>query len=165
MTAIGTRARERRLDRGVLGTRHDAEPRRHRAGVRAEFPPEVALGIHAIALVNELGAAAKVDGTGVRFRGYLRTAWTNPPEVVAKISAITGNDIVTGKATEPAEAIAAGAPELAVRRRLRGRPRRADDSRRGDRRRERGRDSRGDATRSPPAAGRPRAPEARVRVQ
>jgi hypothetical protein len=74
-------------------------------------PAEVALGVHAIALVNELGAAAKVDATGVRFRAHLRTAWTNPPELVAKIAAISGGDIVTGRATEPAKAIAAGAPD------------------------------------------------------
>ncbi|NVB83140.1 MAG: hypothetical protein HOV81_32500 [Kofleriaceae bacterium] len=71
---------------------------------------EVAVGIHAIALVNELGAAIKVESTGVKLRAYLRTAWTNPPEVVSKISAISGNDIVTGKATEPAAAIASSAP-------------------------------------------------------
>ena len=64
MTRVGTRARRRRLDRGVLGTRHDAEPRRDRAD-DAGGSAEVALGIHAIALVNELGAAAKVDGHGV----------------------------------------------------------------------------------------------------
>lgn len=75
-----------------------------------DAPVEVALGIHAIALVNELGAAVKVEGTGVKLRGYLRTVWTNPPEVVSRISAITGNEIVSGKATEPAAAIAASAP-------------------------------------------------------
>ncbi|HSD89038.1 MAG TPA: hypothetical protein VLB44_16030 [Kofleriaceae bacterium] len=75
-----------------------------------DVPLEVALGIHAIALVNELGAAAKVDAHGLSFRGYLRTAWTNPPDVFAKIAAITGNDIVTGKAGEPAKSIAAASP-------------------------------------------------------
>lgn len=76
-----------------------------------DVPADVALGIHAIGLVNELGAAAKVDATGVRFRGFLRTAWTNPPDVVKAIASIAGTDIVTGKATEPAKAIAARAPD------------------------------------------------------
>ncbi|HUS33483.1 MAG TPA: hypothetical protein VMZ53_33505, partial [Kofleriaceae bacterium] len=80
------------------------------APATADVPAEVALGIHAIALINELGAAAKVDPTGVTFRAYLRTAWTNPPGVLAKIAAITGNEIVTGKATEPAAAIATATP-------------------------------------------------------
>ena len=75
-----------------------------------DVPAEVAIGIHAIALVNELGAAVKVEGTGVKLGGYLRSAWSNPPEVVSRISAITGNEIVTGKATEPAAAIVASAP-------------------------------------------------------
>jgi hypothetical protein len=80
------------------------------APATTDVPPEVALGIHAIALVNELGAAAKVDPQGVTLRAYLRTAWTNPADVLAKIAAITGNEIVTGKATEPAKKIAAEAP-------------------------------------------------------
>lgn len=75
-----------------------------------EVPPEVAVGIKAIALINELGAAAKVDGHGMSFRAFLRTAWTNPPEVVSKVSAIPGEDIVTGKAGEPAKQIAGAAP-------------------------------------------------------
>ncbi|HEX5060776.1 MAG TPA: hypothetical protein VFV99_15515, partial [Kofleriaceae bacterium] len=73
-------------------------------------PPEVALGIHAMSLVNELGVAARVDKQGITFRAVLRTAWDNPPAVVDKITKFPGNDILTGKATEPAKAIAAGAP-------------------------------------------------------
>lgn len=72
--------------------------------------PEVAVGIKAIALINELGAAAKVDAHGLSFRASLRTAWTNPPDIVAKVSSIPGEDIVTGKAGEPAKQIAANAP-------------------------------------------------------
>lgn len=75
-----------------------------------QVAPEIAVGIKAIALVNELGAAAKVDAHGMVFRGFLRTAWTNPPDVVAKVSSIPGEDIVTGKAGEPAKQIAAAAP-------------------------------------------------------
>ena len=75
-----------------------------------DVPLEVSLGVHAIALVNELGVAAKVDPKGVTFRGYIRTAWTNPKDVFAKIAAITGSDIATGKATEPAREIAAASP-------------------------------------------------------
>ncbi|HEY5922616.1 MAG TPA: type II secretion system protein GspG [Kofleriaceae bacterium] len=73
-------------------------------------PREVALGVHAMALVNELGVGARVDKDGLRFRAVMRTAWANPPAVVAKILPISGADIMTGKATEPAKAIAASAP-------------------------------------------------------
>ncbi|HEY5950516.1 MAG TPA: hypothetical protein VIV40_33725 [Kofleriaceae bacterium] len=75
-----------------------------------EIPPEVALGIHAMALVNELGAAVRVDKDGMRFRGVLRTAWTNPPAVTEKIIKVSGNDVVSGKATAPALAIVKQAP-------------------------------------------------------
>jgi hypothetical protein len=75
-----------------------------------EVPAGVALGVHLMALVNELGAAAKVDATGVKFRAHLRTVWTNTPDVVAKYVAVSGNDIITGKATEAGKAIVATAP-------------------------------------------------------
>jgi hypothetical protein len=74
-----------------------------------EASRQVALGIHAMALVNELGAGIRVDKDGVRFRALIRTAWANPPDVLAKVIQISGNDIVTGKATETAKQIAAGA--------------------------------------------------------
>lgn len=75
-----------------------------------EVPAQVALGIHAIALVNELGLGARVDKDGLRFRAFLRTAWANPPALVPRILEIDGNDIVTGKAMMPAQALAAIAP-------------------------------------------------------
>jgi hypothetical protein len=75
-----------------------------------DVPDEVALGIHAMALVNELGAGLKVEADGLRFRAFMRTVWANPPDVVAKYVAITGSDILTGKATEQAKALAATAP-------------------------------------------------------
>jgi hypothetical protein len=70
-------------------------------------PPEVALSIHAMALVNELGAGVRVDQNGLRFRAFARTVWTNPPALVDRIVSIAGNDIVTGKASEATAAIAA----------------------------------------------------------
>jgi hypothetical protein len=75
-----------------------------------DVPEQVALGIHAMALVNEVGAAASVDATGMKFRAYVRTAFANPPDVVAKYVAISGNDIITGKATETGKAIVQTAP-------------------------------------------------------
>jgi hypothetical protein len=76
-----------------------------------EVPSSVALGVHLMALVNELGAAAKVDPTGVKFRAHLRTVWTNTSDVVTKYVAVSGNDIISGKATELAKSIVATAPD------------------------------------------------------
>jgi hypothetical protein len=75
-----------------------------------EMPEQIALGIHAMALLNELGAAASVDQTGMKFRAFVRTAWANPADVVAKYVAVSGNDIVSGKATETAKTIVQAAP-------------------------------------------------------
>lgn len=75
-----------------------------------EVPAGVGLGIHLMALANELGAAAKVDANGVKFRAHIRTVWTNTPDVVAKYIAVPGSDIITGKATETAKSIVATAP-------------------------------------------------------
>jgi hypothetical protein len=75
-----------------------------------EIPPAGAAALHAISLVNELGAGLVIDDQGIRFRGVLRTAWANPPELAAKVVAIPGADIVHGVATEPARALAAANP-------------------------------------------------------
>jgi hypothetical protein len=76
----------------------------------SEVPEQVALGIHAMALVNELGAALKVEPDALRFRALIRTVWSNPPDVVTKYVAVSGADIISGKATEQGKAIAAAAP-------------------------------------------------------
>lgn len=75
-----------------------------------EIPPAGAAALHAISLVNELGAGLVLDDQGIRFRGVLRTAWANPPELAAAVVAIPGADIVHGVATEPARALAAANP-------------------------------------------------------
>jgi hypothetical protein len=75
-----------------------------------EVPEQVAFGIHAMALVNELGAAVRVEADGITFRAFLRTAWANPSDVVAKYIAVSGAEIVTGKATDAGKSLAATAP-------------------------------------------------------
>jgi hypothetical protein len=75
----------------------------------AEINPEGSAAIHAIALVNELGVGIKVDAKGVKLRGVIRTVWANPHELATKLAAISGSEIVTGKANDPAKAIAASA--------------------------------------------------------
>ena len=75
-----------------------------------DVDPNIAVGIHMLSLLNELGAALKVDADGMRFRGYIRTAWANPPELAKKLVAVSGSDIVTGKATEANKQLAAASP-------------------------------------------------------
>lgn len=70
---------------------------------------EGSAAIHAISLVNELGIGIKVDAKGMKMRGVIRTVWANPPDLAMRIAAISGADIVTGKANDPAKAIAASA--------------------------------------------------------
>jgi hypothetical protein len=81
------------------------------AATTTNVPDEVAFGIHAMALMNELGAAVRVEQDGVRFRAAMRTVWANPPDVVAKYVTVSGADIASGKATETARQIAATAPD------------------------------------------------------
>ncbi len=78
---------------------------------QSDVPDQIALGIHAMALVNELGIAAKVETTGVRFRGFLRTVWSNHDDIVASYVAVPGKDIIMGKATDAGSALAASAPQ------------------------------------------------------
>jgi hypothetical protein len=72
-----------------------------------DLPPEASAAVHAMALVNELGVGLKVAKDGLTLRGMMRTTWANPPELAAKLIAISGDDIVHGRATEPAKAAAA----------------------------------------------------------
>ena len=76
----------------------------------SEIGPEGSAAIHAISLVNELGIGIKVDSKGLKMRGVIRTVWANPHALATQLAMISGADIVTGKANEPARAIAASAP-------------------------------------------------------
>jgi hypothetical protein len=76
-----------------------------------DVPPEASFGFHAMSLLDEVGIGVRGDAKmGTAFRVFVRTVFANPADVVAKVVAISGSDIVTGKATQPAKAIAEGAP-------------------------------------------------------
>jgi hypothetical protein len=77
----------------------------------AQMPPEAFLGIRTMAMVNELGLGFRVDGDVVRYLGSIRTAWSNPDDVVAKILAITPQQIAEGKAGAAAKAIVDAHPK------------------------------------------------------
>lgn len=75
-----------------------------------DLPPQALFGIRAMAMLNELGFAVRIDGDTVRFIATLRTGWANPDDVVAKLSAISPQDFLQSKTGPAAKAIADGAP-------------------------------------------------------
>jgi hypothetical protein len=74
------------------------------------LPEEAKLLLRGLLYLNELGVAIWLDDDFIRFRAIARTAWANPDDVIAKLAAITGDDIAQGKAGDRAKAIAAAAP-------------------------------------------------------
>ncbi len=76
----------------------------------AVIPPQFLVGMRLFALLDEAGLAVRMDGDTLRGVLAVRTAWANPPEVVAKIVAIKPEDLLGGRTAEAAKAIAAAAP-------------------------------------------------------
>lgn len=74
------------------------------------IPTQVQIGLRALSVLSELGAASHVEGDKLHVTFVLRTIWSNPDDVVAKIIAITPQMFLDGKAPEAAAAIVAGAP-------------------------------------------------------
>jgi hypothetical protein len=67
--------------------------------------------LHALAALNELGVAVRVDGDALRFVLGVRTAFANPDVVVAQLSALTVRQIFDGSAAPIARRIAATRPK------------------------------------------------------
>jgi len=82
------------------------------AGPPGSLSDEDRLSIRALALLDELGAAVRrePDGDGLAFVIALRTAFANPDDVVARLLAISADDIVSGRAAAAARPIAEAAP-------------------------------------------------------
>ncbi|MEO6777362.1 MAG: hypothetical protein ABI467_30825 [Kofleriaceae bacterium] len=78
-------------------------------------PPDgigiVHLAMRAMVMVNELGAAIKIDGETLRFVFGVRTAWSNPDAVVAKLAALDVDQLIAGKGGDLAKPIIASAPD------------------------------------------------------
>jgi hypothetical protein len=77
----------------------------------AQQDPQFQLGIRAMMLLNEAGIGVRVDGDKVSIVGVLRTAWSNPDDVVAKLAAFPTADLLAGKG--PAFAASLGKAPLA----------------------------------------------------
>ncbi len=71
---------------------------------------EARLGLRVMSLLNELGIAVRADGDTLRVLGTFRTAWSNPDDVVAKLTAIDPSTIPNGKAAATAKQIANASP-------------------------------------------------------
>jgi hypothetical protein len=63
-----------------------------------------------MSMLDEMGVATRIDKDGVKFRAMVRTAWSNPPALAEQIIKIPGKDIITGKATVPAQTLATTNP-------------------------------------------------------
>jgi hypothetical protein len=84
------------------------------AGLPAGTGPledDAILSIRALALIDELGVAVRREGAdGLAFVLALRTAFANPDDVVAKLLALSADDLVSGRAAAAAKPIADAAP-------------------------------------------------------
>lgn len=77
----------------------------------AQQDPEFQLGIRSMMLLNEMGIGVRVDGDKVSMLAVLRTAWSNPDDVVAKLATFPSADLLAGKG--PAFAASLGKARLA----------------------------------------------------
>jgi hypothetical protein len=75
-----------------------------------QMKDETLLMMRALAMLDELGFGMRKDGDAVRFVFGVRTALSNPDDVVAKLLAIPPQDVLAGKAHDAAKAIADAAP-------------------------------------------------------
>jgi hypothetical protein len=66
-----------------------------------------------LTMLNEFGIAARVDGEALRFVLGVRTAWSNPDDIVTKLLAIAPADVLAGKGPALAAAIATKGSPLA----------------------------------------------------
>jgi hypothetical protein len=69
------------------------------------------VAMRGMAMLNEVGTAIKVDGETVQFVFGVRTAWSNPDAVVAKLETLDANQLIAGKGGDLAKPIIAGAPD------------------------------------------------------
>ena len=71
-----------------------------------ELPPESAVAIRFTTLIDEAGVGARMDGELLRFVAVARSAFANSDAVLAKVLAITAEDLVKGRAADKAAPIA-----------------------------------------------------------
>jgi hypothetical protein len=67
--------------------------------------------VRALGFLNETAIAVNTDGDRMRFVFYLRTAWSNPDDVVAKLLAIDLDAVMAGKGMQAIKPIVDAAPD------------------------------------------------------
>lgn len=80
------------------------------ASILKELPTEGRMFLRGLPLFSELGFGVRQDAANLRFVFGVRTAWSNPEDVIAKLLAITSDDWMAGKAGQIGKSIADGAP-------------------------------------------------------
>jgi len=78
----------------------------------AQQDPEFQLGLRAMMMLNELGIGVHVEGDMVSVLAVVRTAWSNPDDVVDKLAVFPTADLLAGKG--PAFAQSLGKAPLAT---------------------------------------------------
>ena len=68
------------------------------------------LAARAFSLVEEVGLGVSRDADRLRFVFGVRTVWSNPDDVIAKVLAIDPSDVLAGKGGEISQAIADASP-------------------------------------------------------
>ena len=76
----------------------------------ASQDPQFQLGVRAIMMLNEMGVGVRVDGDKLSFLGVLRTAWSNPDDVIGKLATMPTADLLAGKGAAFAQALPGSAP-------------------------------------------------------
>ena len=77
----------------------------------AQVAPQAALALRLLMLVDEFGFGAVKDGDAVRFVLGVRTIYDNPDPVIAKLLAITTDDLIHARAGKLAQPIAERTPD------------------------------------------------------
>jgi type IV pilus assembly protein PilA len=80
-------------------------------GPPPQMPPQALLGIRAMTVLNEIGIGVRLDGDVIRGIATVRTIWSNPDDVVAKLVAIDPLDVLQGKGGDKGMAIADAHPK------------------------------------------------------
>ena len=64
--------------------------------------------VRAMLLFNEVGVGVKIHGASVSFVFGVRTMWSNDDDVVARLVAMSPDDIMNGKGAQDAKSFAKG---------------------------------------------------------
>jgi len=75
----------------------------------ATTDPEFHVGMRLFAMMNELGIGVRTDGDKLHLVATIRTSWSNPDDVIAKLTAFDPADVFAGKGS----AITGGLPRSA----------------------------------------------------